>query len=517
MAVVIEWLNLLVRWVHVIAAIMWVGDSFLFMWLDSHLSQPTKTREGTVVGELWMTHSGGFYEVIKRKSLGELPPTIYWFKWESYTTWISGFCLLCIVYYAGGAAFLIDPQVSALTKEQAIGLSLGLLPLGFVVYELMWRSPLARDQRVFGLFGFGLLLGLVYALTHLFSGRAAFLEVGAVIGTTMAANVFFRIIPAQKYMIAATKAGQPVDTTLGLRAKGRSIHNNYLTLPVLFTMLSNHFPTTYGNGRPWLVMGCLFVFGAGLKYVMNFRARSHPVVIGGLVTALAGFMFLTAPRAAPLPGLETYANAKSVSFATVNSILQTRCVNCHAAKPTSSMFAAAPQGLMLETPDQIAAHADRVYLLSVATKTMPLGNITGISQAERDVIGAWVAQGANVNAPGPVELPTTPEVAAANADADATAKEIFATRCVACHGDKGDGQGVAAAGLPVKPRAYTDPLWQASVTDAYLKQVIVAGGAALGKSPLMPGNPDLETQPAVAEALVRTIRAFKVAGDGGSP
>ena len=512
MAVYTEWLNLFVRWVHVIAAIMWVGDSFLFMWLDSHLSQPTKTREGTVTGELWMTHSGGFYEVIKRKSLGELPAKLYWFKWESYTTWLSGICLLVIVYYLGGAAFLVDSQVSALTKGQAIALSLGLLPAGFAVYELMWKTPLAKDQRVFGLVGFGLLLALAYALTHLLSGRAAFLELGAVIGTTMAANVFFRIIPSQKHMIAATEAGRPVDTSYGIRAKGRSIHNHYLTLPVLFTMLSNHFPGTYGHGQAWLVLGCLFIIGAGLKYVMNFRGRSHPVVPGALVVAMSGFVFLTAPRHEALPGLEKYASAAPVSFATVNSIVQTRCVVCHAAKPSTSMFAAPPQGLMLETPQQIEAHAERVYLLSVATKTMPLGNITGISQAERDVIGAWVAQGANITAAGPVELPSTEPASEADGgvvSADGAAAEIFASRCVACHGERGDGQGVAATALPVKPRAFTDAAWQASVADAYLKQVIVLGGAAAGKSPLMPGNPDLVEKPGVVDALVRKIRAFK--------
>jgi uncharacterized membrane protein len=413
----------------------------------------------------------------------------------------------------GGAAFLVDTQVSSLSKEQAIALSLGLLPLGFAVYELLWATPLAKDQRVFGFAGFGLLLGLAYSLTHALSGRAAFLQVGAVIGTTMAANVFFRIIPAQKHMIAATKAGQPVDTSYGLRAKGRSIHNHYLTLPVLFTMLSNHFPTTYGHEQAWLVLGCLFVVGGSLKYVMNFRRRSHPVVIAALVLAIAGFVFLTAPRHAPLPGLEKYAGAKPVSFATLESIVQTRCVACHAAKPTTSMFAAAPLGVRLETPEQIASHVERVYLLSVATKTMPLGNITGITQNERDVIGAWVAQGADIHAAGPIDLPVV--AAPSNPSSDAAANEIFATRCVACHGEQGDGQGLAAAALPVKPRAYTDASWQSSVTDAYLKQVIVVGGAALGKSPLMPGNPDLERQPEVVDALVRKIRAFKTAPSGG--
>lgn len=515
MAVFTEWLNLLVRWVHVIAAIMWIGDSFLFMWLDSHLTPPTQPREGAVVGELWMTHSGGFYEVIKRKSLAKLPPTLHWFKWQSYLTWLSGFCLLIIVYYLGGAAFLVDAQISALTRGQATLLSLALLPLGFGVYELMWQSPLAKNQRTFGLVGFALLLGLAYALTHLLSGRAAFLHMGAIIGTTMTANVFFRIIPAQRHMIAATAAGQPVDTSYGLRAKGRSIHNHYLTLPVLFTMLSNHFPSAYGHEQAWVVLGCLFIFGASLKYVMNFRGQTHPGVFGALVSSAGLFMFLTAPRHAPLPGLAQFATAKPVSFATVNAVIQTRCVSCHATKPTTSLFAAPPQGVVLETPDQIASHVERVYLLSVATKTMPLGNVTGISQAERDLIGAWVAQGADVQAKGPAEVPTAaPPRSSPHASAQSVAADIFATRCVACHGENGDGNGAAAPGLPVKPRVLSDAKWQASVTDSSLREVIVKGGAAVGKSPLMPGNPDLEQQPEVANALIRQIRALAEASEG---
>ncbi len=514
MAVIIEWLNLLVRWVHVMAAIMWIGDSFLFMWLDSHLKKTDTPREGDLIGELWMAHGGGFYEVVKRKSLSHLPQTLYTFKWESYSTWLSGFCLLCIVYYAGGTALLVDAQ-SSLTRSQAVHLSLLLLPAGFAVYELMWRTPLAKDQRVFGAVGFAGLVGVGYWLTHVFTGRAAFLQLGAMVATTMTANVFFRIIPAQRHMLAMTRAGQPVDTSYGARAKGRSVHNHYLTLPVLFTMLSNHFPTTYGHEQAWLVLACLFVFGASLKYVMNFRRQSHPVVVGALVVSLGAFSFLTAPRHGALPGLERYATAKPVSFATVNSIVQTRCVTCHAAKPTSSMFAAPPQGVTLETPERICAHAERMYLLAVATQTMPLGNITAITPAERDLLGAWVAQGARADAPGPVELPVVAPPPAPATDPPSAlerANDIFSSRCVACHGARGDGQGVAATGLPVKPRAYTDEVWQRGVTDEALRKVIVQGGPAVGKSALMPGNPDLENAPEVVDALVQKIRSFRPAG-----
>ena len=239
MAHVQEWLNLIIRWVHILAGIMWIGDSFLFMWLDSHLTKPTKVREGDVQGELWMTHSGGFYEVIKRKSLlkDEVPGMLYWFKWESYTTWISGFLLLHVVYHANKAALLIDPNVSTISSTAAILLSIALLPLAYGFYELLWKTPLKHSQRAFALVGVLLIAAVAYGLTLVFSARGAFLQTGAMLGTIMTANVFFRIIPAQKYMLAMTREGKPVDTTLGLRAKGRSIQNHYLTMPVLFTIL----------------------------------------------------------------------------------------------------------------------------------------------------------------------------------------------------------------------------------------------------------------------------------------
>lgn len=514
MTIVLEWLNLIVRWVHVIAAIMWIGDSFLFMWLDSHLTAPSKPREGAVVGELWMTHSGGFYEVIKRKSLAqhELPAQLYWFKWESYTTWLSGFALLAVVYYGSGASFLIDPSVMALTQTEATLLSLGLLPAAFAVYELLWKTPLAKDNRAFGVVGLGLIAALAWGLTHVFSGRGAFLQLGATLGTVMAANVFFRIIPSQRHMIAATEAGTPVDTSYGLRAKGRSVHNHYLTLPVLFTMLSNHFPSTYGHQHAWLVVVVLFVAGASLKYVMNFRGKSHPVVSASLVGSLGAFAFLTMPGKAGLPGLERYTSAAPVSYATVEAILQARCVSCHAVKPVSPMFPAPPQGVVLETKAQVAQHAERIYLRAVATKTMPLGNLTGLTDAERDLLGAWMAQGANVEAAGGVALPSTPPpptTAPPTADTpEAKAAALFDGLCASCHGADGKAETATALALTPRPRAYVDAAWQKRVTDEQLAKVIVEGGAAVGLSPLMPANPDLASQPEVVQALVKRVRAF---------
>ena len=510
-AVLQEWLNLIVRWVHVIAAIMWIGDSFLFMWLDSHISPATKKRDGDVAGELCMTHSGAFYEVVKRKSLSELPPTLYWFKWESYTTWISGVLLLAIVYYLGGAAFLIDKAVADIPTWQAIAISAGLLPAAFLVYDTLWRTPLAKDQRLFAVVWFALLVGLAYGLTHLFSGRAAFLHLGAVMGTVMTFNVFFRIIPSQRHMVAATKAGTPVDPSYGIRAKGRSVHNHYMTLPVLFTMLSNHFPSTYSHPQAWLIFALLAIGGVSLKYVMNFRRQSHPVAVGLLVASFGAAVYMTQPEGPSREQLAKYRAMPPVSYATVNAILQTRCTSCHSATPSSPLFAAAPNGLRLDTPDNVKLHAERVFMRSVATKTMPLGNLTQMIDPERDLLGAWYAQGADVNAPGPAAFLQTvkpPEKDPKQPPAQA-ARELFATVCSACHGEKGAGDGTAASALPVKPRDFTQAAWQRAAKDDELRKIIVEGGPAVGKSPLMPPNPTLKDQPEVLDALVKLVRSFE--------
>ena len=360
--VVQEWLNLVVRWAHVIAAIMWIGDSFLFMWLDSQLRKSGRELPGDVVGELWMAHSGGFYEVVKRKSLDKLPEKLHWFKWESYTTWITGFLLLIIVYYLGGKAMLLD-ATSPLSHLAAVHISLGLILGAVVIYDLLCRTPLVKDNRVFGALGFVLIVGTAYGISRYFTPRAAFLQIGAMLGSIMASNVFFRIIPAQKHMLAATEAGRPVDTSYGARAKSRSTHNHYLTLPVLFTMLSNHFPALYGHPMPWLVLGLLFIAGAGAKYIMNFRKSTHPVVFIGTLAAFGGVVFLTAPKAIAID--PAYAAGPPVSFATAQQIIQTRCVTCHSEKPTNPSFAAPPSGVMFDSPERIASYAPRIFVRAV--------------------------------------------------------------------------------------------------------------------------------------------------------
>lgn len=386
-----EWLNLLVRWLHVIAGIMWIGDSFLFMWLDSHLSPPSKPREGDVAGELWMTHSGAFYEVIKRRTLqqSEIPKTLYWFKWESYSTFLSGFLLLAIVYWMGGASFTIDRAIYNLTPLQAIGCSVGLLLLGVVVYDGLCRTPLVRNNRAFAAVGLALIAGTAYGLTHLFSGRAAFLHVGAMLGTIMASSVFLRIIPSARALLAATQAGGRPDPALGVRAKQRSIHNHYLTLPVLFMMLSNHFPSTYGNRHAWLVLTLLVVFGVALKVFMIQRLASHPLVWLAMLGSFIGVIGLTKPQSSSVE-----VSRVPVPFARAQEVVLTRCVPCHASHPTHPAFSAAPKGLMLDSPTLMKQHAAQIYIQAVETKVMPLGNLTNITEEERAALGAWVKQGA---------------------------------------------------------------------------------------------------------------------------
>lgn len=501
MAFANEWLGLILRWLHVIAGIMWVGDSFLFMWLDSHLEQPQKTREGAVVGELWMVHSGGFYEVVKRKFLlpNEMPAHLHWFKWESYTTWITGFLLLGTVYYHGAKIYLIDAAQPAISSGGAIGLSFSLLVVGWLVYDLLWRSPLAKNPRALALGCYLLMVATAYGLSNLFSGRGLFIQVGAMMGTVMAANVFFRIIPAQKNMLAATRAGTAVDTSLGARAKQRSTHNHFMTLPVVFTMLSNHFPNTYGAQRAWLVVAIFGLLGAGIKHAMNKKSGTNRLVLLGTVASLVTLVFLTLPAKPAASQTDLALHQGPVSFAMAKSIVERRCITCHAAQPTDPSFTQPPAGVVLTSDQSVLKHKERILVRAVQTKTMPLGNLTGMTDEERAQLGAWIVQGAPA-----VAQPQAPVVPPPAVDAEA----IFAQRCAVCHGTSGEGDGMAAANLNPKPRNYTDKSWQASVTDEQLKQIIVQGGEKMGKSLMMPANPDLQDQPQVVDGLVQIIRKF---------
>lgn len=396
-AYLLSWLSLVVRWIHFTAGIMWIGASFYFVWLDNNLTRPrreTDERNG-VLGELWSVHGGGFYHNEKFATgpkTEPLPENLHWFKWEAYTTWLSGVAMLAIVYWAGASTYLIDRSVMPLTPAQAIGISFGSLVVGWLVYDalcrLLGRYPLALGVAVFAFFAV-----VAWALSHLFSAQAAYLHVGAIMGTIMVANVAHVIIPGQRKMLAQIRAGQEPDPGPGAAGKTRSVHNTYLTLPVLFTMISGHYPMAYESRYGWIVLAALGLAGV---MVRHFFILSHerygkrlvwilPVAALALVAAAA---MLAAPRAP--------AATARVTFARVAPIFAARCAVCHAAHPTEPGFAAAPDGVLLDTPAHIAENAARVENEAVVTHAMPLGNVTGMTQGERDEIGAWIAQGAKL-------------------------------------------------------------------------------------------------------------------------
>ncbi|MFO0554972.1 MAG: urate hydroxylase PuuD [Polyangiaceae bacterium] len=399
-----ELLDLVLRWMHLIAGIMWVGNSMLFNWLDRNLLKPgddgyvggTNTKKELLDGEIWMVHSGGFYQIEKKRlEPGEMPRVLHWFKWQSYTTWMTGISLLVLVYYVGGG-FMVDPQVRALSHPTAVAIGVGTLLGGFITYDLIWRSPLAKSETVATVVSFGLLAGVVFFLHQFLSGRAAYIHVGALMGTLMAGNVFFHIIPSQHSLVDATKHGKPQDKLIGLHAKQRSIHNNYLTFPVLFIMLSNHFPSTYGSKLNYVILGVVMVGGASVRHFLNIRFTFKPWiwgfagVFGGTVVLL---FVLLSQRSAAAPVKQDLG--APVDFKVVQSVIRQRCAVCHSETPSDPVWKVAPNNVKFDTPAEIKAHADRIHARAYVSRTMPLNNQTGITEEERDLIGRWVLQGAH--------------------------------------------------------------------------------------------------------------------------
>ncbi len=398
----LDWLGLLVRWLHLVAGIAWIGASFYFVWLDNHL-QSASARERTdpgVAGELWAVHGGGFYRSQKyRIAPAVLPPTLHWFYWEAYTTWLSGFALLCLLYFWRAEAYLIDPAVAALSKPVAIGIALGFLIASWLIYDGLCRSPLGRHARALtGVLGLTL-AAEAWGLCQLFSGRGAFMVFGSAIGSIMVANVLFVIIPGQRELVRAKQQGRDPDPAPGLRARQRSVHNTYFTLPVLFVMISNHYAMTYGARYNWLVLIAMSVAGACIR--AWFVARHRAAERGRYVPALSGLLGILALAAvvvalAPAPGSGAAgapAMAPPGEVSRVQQIVQVRCVPCHAVKPTQAGFSAAPNGLVLETVDQLLAHLPQVQQ-QLAARSMPLGNLTSMTEEERGAMLMWIGHGA---------------------------------------------------------------------------------------------------------------------------
>ena len=391
----IEILGMLLRWLHVVAGIAWVGSSFYFIWLDASLEPPEPgsdaARKG-VSGERWAVHGGGFYNPQKYAvAPAWLPQRLHWFKWEAYTTWLSGTALLVIVYWLRAQAMMVDPSVAELTSAQAVGVGIASMVFSWFVYDLLCRSPLGGRGGILGAVVFGLLTLLAWELSRTLGGRAAYLHVGASIGTIMAANVFFVIIPGQKRMVAAVKAGLAPDLADGARAKQRSIHNNYFTLPVVFIMISNHYAATYGHPQAWAVLALIGAAGVLIRHFFNLRhkgAFAWPCLAAS--AALLGAVAVwTAPRVQPLTPV-----TGPVTLDRVRAIVGERCVTCHSQAPTFPGITQPPAGLVLQGAGAIVQNAQRIYQQVVVTRIMPLGNSTKITDEERAVIAAWVSAGA---------------------------------------------------------------------------------------------------------------------------
>jgi uncharacterized membrane protein len=398
--VLADWLEFAVRWLHVITAIAWIGSSFYFIALDLGLHRDRNLASGAD-GEEWQVHGGGFYHIQKYLVAPEtMPGDLVWFKWESYATWLSGFALLCLVYYLGADLYLVDPNVLDIPVWQAIGLSLASLALGWLLYDTLCKSPLGENPTTLMILLYLILVAMAWGYTQIFTGRAALLHLGAITATIMSANVFMVIIPNQKVVVADLIAGRTPDPKYGKIAKLRSTHNNYLTLPVIFMMLSNHYPLAFATENNWIIASLVFLMGVTIRHWFNTQhARKGSPTWTWLATAIL-FLIIAWLSTAPLfstpegdaearltPAAQRFANADG--FDDVESIILGRCSMCHAAEPFYEGIHIAPKGVLLETSGQIAGQARKIYLQSGITHAMPPANVSFIEPEERAQIVAW--------------------------------------------------------------------------------------------------------------------------------
>ncbi|MEP4889754.1 MAG: urate hydroxylase PuuD [Aliiglaciecola sp.] len=398
-----DWVSLFIRWFHVIAGVAWIGASFYFIWLDNNLQAPPDWKKDKgIKGDLWAVHGGGFYEVAKYQYGPEkMPETLHWFKWEAYTTWISGFSLLILVYYFGASAFLIDPNVMELTETQAILMGLGLIFGGMLIYEVACRSPLAKNPMVFAVFLLLLLTLAAWLATQWFSGRGAYIHVGALIGTIMVANVFLQIMPSQRAMVDAVKNKQAVDPSWGEKAKLRSVHNNYLTLPILFIMISNHYPMTYLHQHNWLVLIALCVVSAWIRHFFNLKhlgVVKPSILISGAVAMLAIAIWVSAPNLLTTQANNTDEAKKEIALVTqqqVKEVLNKHCLSCHSTSPTDEMFPSPPLGLVMDDWKDVENKLSVIYQRVFVTRDMPFLNKTKMTDAERQLVADWYLQNLN--------------------------------------------------------------------------------------------------------------------------
>ncbi|MCZ6579098.1 MAG: urate hydroxylase PuuD [Gammaproteobacteria bacterium] len=389
-AYLLDWANLLIRWLHFISGVAWIGASFYFVMLDNSLSKPSREEDSArgVSGELWAVHGGGIYHSQKYLAgpLGEpLSEHLHWSKWEAYTTWLSGMGLLAIIYWFGANTYLIDQQVMPLTPVVAIAISIGFIAGGWIIYNTLCQLLKDKDTLLAAII-FVLVISTAWVLFELLSARAAYLHVGAMMGTIMVANVFFQIIPGQKKMVAQIRAGQDPDPEPGIVGKQRSVHNTYFTLPVLFIMISNHYPMTYSHEQGWLVLGFVMMAGVLIRQFFVLRhsgKRNWALPAIGVALLLVMLVYLMPPV------IEVDASI-SISDSQIQEVINARCTACHASKPTQAGFAEAPLGLLLETEDQTRINAANIARV-VATRYMPIGNLTRMTDAERELVATWYA------------------------------------------------------------------------------------------------------------------------------
>lgn len=398
LAIIWDWVGLAVRWVHMITAIAWIGSSFYFIALDLGLRKVPNLPEGAA-GEDWQVHGGGFYHIQKYLvAPASMPEHLTWFKWESYATWLSGFALLYVIYYAGADLYLVDPAVLDISSTTAILISLASIGIGWVIYDLLCKSPLGTDNTRLMVLLYVVLVAMAWGYTQLFSGRAAFVHLGAFTATIMSANVFFVIIPNQEKVVADLVAGQQPDPGLGAQAKQRSTHNNYLTLPILFLMLSIHYPLAFATEYNWIIASLVFLMGVAIRHYFNSKhARTGDPTWTWLATAILFVVIIwlsTTPKALTIeeevsmsPTAQKFASAEL--FPKVHETIAGRCSMCHAAEPAWEGMHWAPKGVLLETEAQVASRAREIYLHSGVTNAMPPANVSFMEPEERKLIQAW--------------------------------------------------------------------------------------------------------------------------------
>ncbi|HJZ43420.1 MAG TPA: urate hydroxylase PuuD [Hyphomicrobiaceae bacterium] len=391
------WGEAFLRWLHVIAGIAWIGTSFYFIQLDYSLKRRESLPEGAY-GEAWQVHGGGFYNMVKYMvAPARLPAELTWFKWEAYTTWVSGFALVVAIYYAQASLYLVDPAVLDISPVTGIAISIVGLVLGWGVYDGLCRSPLGRSETLLAAVGFVFLVALAFLCSRVFSARGAYMQMGALIGTIMAANVLMVIIPGQRKVVADLIAGRAPDPIHGKRGKQRSTHNNYLTLPVIFVMISNHYPLAYATRWSWAILALIIVMGAVIRHFYNARHQGLPSPwwtwgVAGACALIAIWLSALGP-AEPRQRAEAPA-ATAVTFKQVEDIVVSRCSMCHAAEPVWLGIQRAPKGVLLDTPARIAAHAREIAVSAAWSSAMPPSNVTDLSPDERRLISAWVGAGA---------------------------------------------------------------------------------------------------------------------------